>query len=65
MILYAGIYGYLDNIAIENIANYERKLFQFVDQFDIFHPFLENISELKTFDLKNNIIKNILENFKF
>ena len=65
VILYAGIYGYLDNIPIENIGNYERILFQWIDRYNIFHPYLENIGEIKNFDIKNNIIKDILENFKF
>jgi len=64
LILYAGIYGYLDNVPLEKINNFEKELFIFIDNYPLFHPYFENIGEIKDFDIKNNLFKNILDNFK-
>jgi len=63
--LYAGINNYLDNVALDKVADYEAKLFSFVDSedMDAFRPYLESISELKDFTVKDNPLIDILDYF--
>lgn len=61
--LYAGIYGYFDNLELNQIASTERKLIDFANSWDIFKPYLETIPEIKDFNVKDNPFKTIIDVF--
>lgn len=65
VILYAGINGYIDNIDLSKVSSFEAQLNAFLDtdEAQIFRPYIDNISDLKSFDPKDNPIIPILEHF--
>ena len=63
LIVFAGVKGYLNNIPLSKIADFERKLFQFVDQSAIFLPYLKNLEYMKQFDMDDNLLIDLLEYF--
>lgn len=67
LILFAGLNGYLAELNLSEIANYERELFNFVDSEDMIHflPYLETLHELKTFDTQDNLLIDILNHFDY
>ena len=67
LILFAGLNGYLDNLNLSEISSYESQLFTFVKSKDMitFMPYLETLSELKSFDPEDNLLIDILEHFDY
>jgi len=63
LILFAGLYGYLDDLdSLSEVSNYEQQLYEFVDSPDVetFMPYLETISELRSFDPQDNPLIEIV-----
>ena len=67
LILFAGLNGYLAELNLSEIANYEANLYKFVDSEDMIHflPYLETLNELKTFDPQDNLLIDILNHFDY
>lgn len=64
IVLTAGIYGYLDNVPLHKIAETEKDILNFINQYDIFTPYFESISEIKDYDVKKNPTKYMLDLYK-
>jgi F-type H+-transporting ATPase subunit alpha len=64
LIIYAGVYGYLDDLPLIKIKSFECGLFNWVDETEIFTPYLESLSDECDFDIKDNPIMDILDYFK-
>ena len=67
LILFAGLNGYLADLPLSEIKDYEAQLYSFIDSADslTFKPYLENLPELKKFDPEDNLLIDILNHFEF
>jgi proton translocating ATP synthase F1 alpha subunit len=67
LILFAGLNGYLADLPLNEIKDYEAQLFSFIDSADslTFMPYLETLPELKKFDPEDNLLIDILNHFEF
>jgi len=67
LILFAGLNGYLADLPVSEIKDYEAQLYSFIDSADslTFKPYLENLPELKKFDPEDNLLIDILNHFEF
>lgn len=67
LILFAGLNGYLADLPLNEIKDYEAQLFSFIDSADslTFMPYLETLPELKKFDTEDNLLIDILNHFEF
>jgi proton translocating ATP synthase F1 alpha subunit len=59
LIIYAALNGYLDNIPYNKIHNYEKQLYNFIDNSNIFYPFIATLEE----ELDKEILTLLLEYF--
>jgi hypothetical protein len=55
----------MDNIDLSNVSKFEYSLFNFIDNYPIFSPYMDNIYDMKHFDLRHNPLKIILDSFNF
>jgi len=65
--LFAGLNGYLAELNLSEISRYETQLYAFVDSPEMIHflPYLENLSEMHSFDPTNNLLIDILNQFDY
>jgi F0F1-type ATP synthase alpha subunit len=63
-ILYAGIFGYLDNVDLNEINKREKDIINFISSFDIFTPYLEELPNIRDFDVKNNPFRYMLDLYR-
>ena len=59
----AGVRGYLDKVELSEISQYETKLLKFVEDNELFEPYVKTLSTLKSFDVEDNLLVNIVEHF--
>jgi len=63
VIIFAGVRGYLDKVDLSEINQYESKLLKFVEDNELFEPYVKTLSSLKSFDVEDNLLVNIVEHF--
>jgi len=49
-VICAGVNGYFDKIKISDIGDYEKSILQFINNFDLFKPFIDLFSDLNSND---------------
>lgn len=59
--IFAGINGYLDNVPLNKIADFETQLFKFVDNSSLFSPILNSVRDIT----KDDEIDNVINVFHF
>jgi F-type H+-transporting ATPase subunit alpha len=57
--IFAGVNGYLDNLAINQVSAFEKQLFEFVDNSPVFKPYVDNCAT----ELDDTIFHIILDYF--
>lgn len=63
VILLAGIQGFMDEVPLNKVAQYEKELIQYVDSWGVFQPYIQNISGEKQFDNQYNVFKLLVGMF--
>jgi len=65
LILFAGLNGYLDSLPLADINRYEQELYAFVDSPTAiaFMPYLETIAELRSFNVQDTPLIEVLDHF--
>jgi F-type H+/Na+-transporting ATPase subunit alpha len=63
VIIFAGVRGYLDKIDLSEIGQYETKLLNFIENSELFQPYIQQLPFLKLFDVEDNLLINIIEYF--
>jgi len=63
LIIFAGLNGYMDDLKLSQVSQFELDLFQFVDKCDIFKYYFEELPTIKDFDVKDNPFIDILDYF--
>jgi len=65
VVLFAGIFGYLNSIELDDVKAYESQLLEFIDSDNCAHfqPYLEDLADLDTFDVKDNPLIGLLASF--
>jgi F0F1-type ATP synthase alpha subunit len=61
--LYAGIFGYMENVALSKVARFEKDLLDFSDSFQLFQPYMKNIANVKGFKTDDNPFRALVEVF--
>jgi F0F1-type ATP synthase alpha subunit len=61
--LYAGIFGYMENVAVNKVARFEKDLLDFSDSFQLFQPYMKNIANVKNFKTDDNPFRALVEVF--
>jgi proton translocating ATP synthase F1 alpha subunit len=65
LILYAGIFGFLEDLQLSSVALYEEQLFAFVDSAicEMAKPYLESLHDYQDFSLDNTAITYLVDFF--
>jgi F-type H+-transporting ATPase subunit alpha len=63
VIIFAGVRGFIDHLHISDVTLYETKLLNFIESSELFEPYINSLPGLKTFDVENNLLINILDYF--
>lgn len=66
IILYAGLFGSVEDISLNNVAAYENRLLEYVQllKFDALHPYLEALEYLDDFDPENNPLEIFIDSYE-
>ena len=53
----------MDKVDLSEIGTYEKKLLAFVEENELFEPYVKMLPTLKSFDVEDTLLVNIVEHF--